>query len=67
MKQHNRRGLTPTPLDPEFEVLTARPHTPPVEPVPYYYSLLDTILLTHIRNIAKTKFKKLPLFFQFCS
>ena len=27
-KQHNGRGLNPGPPDPEFEVLTARPHTP---------------------------------------
>ena len=28
-KQRDRRGLNPGPPDPEFEVLTTRPHTPP--------------------------------------
>ena len=28
-KQRDGRGLSPGPPDPEFEVLTARPHTPP--------------------------------------
>ena len=28
-KQRDGRGLNPEPPDPEFEVLTARPHTPP--------------------------------------
>ena len=29
-KQRDRRGLNPRPLDSEFEVLTAWPHTPPL-------------------------------------
>ena len=29
-QQHDRRGLKPRPPDPEFEVLTTWPHTPPI-------------------------------------
>ena len=37
-KQRDGRGLNPGPPDPEFKVLTARPHTPPR----YVYTMPDS-------------------------
>ena len=41
-KQHNRRGLNPRNPDPEFEVLTTRPHTPPL--IIQWFCTIDHIL-----------------------
>ena len=56
-KQRDGRGLNPRPQDPEFEVLTARPHMPPSLPDNNYtnrdpVSLAGPVNTRELRNFA---------------
>ena len=53
-KQRDGRGLNPGPPDPEFEFLTARPHTSRHQTVYVYTNVVSLPIFLALKNISST-------------